>query len=219
MTIVAEWIRFVIGIGYQDEGPHNRSSRDNRYRLHLIKDYTFLGRRDYTRASKSLSLIPALLVAYFMAQENSQYSPIFRIDVSADPTTGAMNQGDAGLAMVALMRQMIANQERQNQMLEQLVQHQLAGQKQRTNELQQWKDANPRLARACRNAAETLAKVQTSFLEGVTEEIADNEENLTDGDFVLNEFIDRFGPRMAHLNGVLQVLAQLGSGTPNPMHG
>jgi len=154
-----------------------------------------------------------------MAQENSQYSPIFRIDVSADPTTGAMNQGDVGLAMVALMRQMIANQERQNQMLEQLVQHQLAGQKQRTNELQQWKDANPRLARACRNAAETLAKVQTSFLEGVTDEIADNEENLTDGDFVLNEFIDRFGPRMAHLNGVLQVLAQLGSGTPNPMHG
>jgi hypothetical protein len=104
-------------------------------------------------------------------------------------------------------------------MLEQLVQHQLAGQKQRTNELQQWKDANPRLARACRNAAETLAKVQTSFLEGVTEEIADNEENLTDGDFVLNEFIDRFGPRMAHLNGVLQVLAQLGSGTPNAIHG
>ncbi len=154
-----------------------------------------------------------------MAQENSQYSPIFRIDVSAEPTTGAMNQGDVGLAMVALMRQMIANQERQNQMLDQLVQNQLGVQKQRTNELQQWKDANPRLARACRNAAETLAKVQTSFLEGITDEIADNEENLTDGDFVLNEFIDRFGPRMAHLNGVLQVLAQLGSGTPNPMHG
>jgi len=154
-----------------------------------------------------------------MAQENSQYSPIFRIDVSADPTTGAMTQGDAGLAMVALMRQMIANQERQNQMLEQLVQNQLGAQKQRTNELQQWKDANPRLARACRNAAETLAKVQTSFLEGITDEIADNEDNLTDGDFVLNEFIDRFGPRMAHLNGVLQVLAQLGSGTPNAMHG
>jgi predicted DsbA family dithiol-disulfide isomerase len=159
------------------------------------------------------------MVAYLMAQENSQYSPIFRIDVSAEPTTGAMNQGDAGLAMVALMRQMIANQERQNQMLEQLVQNQLGAQKQRTNELQQWKDANPRLARACRNAAETLAKVQTSFLEGITDEIADNEENLTDGDFVLNEFIDRFGPRMAHLNGVLQVLAQLGSGTPNPVHG
>jgi hypothetical protein len=36
-----------------------------------------------------------------------------------------------------------------------------------------------------------------------------------DGEFMLNEFVDRFGPRLAHLNGVLQVLTQLGS-TPNP---
>ena len=26
---------------------------------------------------------------------------------------------------------------------------------------------------------------------------------------MLNEFVDRFGPRLAHLNGVLQVLSQL----------
>jgi hypothetical protein len=32
---------------------------------------------------------------------------------------------------------------------------------------------------------------------------------------MLNEFVDRFGPRMAHLNGLLQVLAQLSS-TPTP---
>jgi len=30
-----------------------------------------------------------------------------------------------------------------------------------------------------------------------------------DGEFMLNEFVDRFGPRLAHLNGVLQVLSQL----------
>jgi hypothetical protein len=28
---------------------------------------------------------------------------------------------------------------------------------------------------------------------------------------MLNEFVDRFGPRLAHLNGVLQVLSQLGA--------
>jgi hypothetical protein len=43
-----------------------------------------------------------------------------------------------------------------------------------------------------------------------------NAEALTDGDFMLNEFVDRFGPRMAHLNGVLQVLATLSS---NPSNG
>ena len=36
-----------------------------------------------------------------------------------------------------------------------------------------------------------------------------------EGEFMLNEFVDRFGPRMAHLNGLLQVLSQL-SATPNP---
>jgi hypothetical protein len=32
---------------------------------------------------------------------------------------------------------------------------------------------------------------------------------------MLNEFVDRFGPRMAHLNSLLQVLSQL-SAMPNP---
>jgi hypothetical protein len=31
---------------------------------------------------------------------------------------------------------------------------------------------------------------------------------------MLNEFVDRFGPRLAHLNGVLQVLAQLSAPAP-----
>ena len=38
-------------------------------------------------------------------------------------------------------------------------------------------------------------------------------EGYLEGDFLLNEFVDRYGPRLAHLNGVLQVLSQL-SNTP-----
>jgi len=82
-------------------------------------------------------------------------------------------------------------------------------QKQRAVEMQQWRDANPALSRACRAAAESLGRVQTQFLESITQEVIENEEHLVDGDFILHEFVDRFGPRMAHLNGVLQVLAQL----------
>ena len=48
-------------------------------------------------------------------------------------------------------------------------------------------------------------------MQSLTEEIEDQEEHLIEGDYMLNEFVDRFGPRLAHLNGVLQVLAQLGS--------
>lgn len=114
--------------------------------------------------------------------------------------------------MVLLLRELVAGQLRQNKLLEELAESTANMQKQRQNELQQWKDANPQLARACRRAAETLSRVQTQFLETMTEEITDNSEALLDGEFMLNEFVDRFGPRMAHLNGVLQVLAQLGSG-------
>ena len=72
----------------------------------------------------------------------------------------------------------------------------------------------PELARSCRDAAETLSRVQTQFLDNLTEEIRDSEESLSDSEFMLNEFVDRFGPRLAHLNGVLQVLPQLGHGEP-----
>ena len=51
--------------------------------------------------------------------------------------------------------------------------------------------------------------MQTEFLRQMTREVNDNSEALADGEFVLNEFVDRFGPRMAHLNGVLQVLSTL----------
>jgi len=35
---------------------------------------------------------------------------------------------------------------------------------------------------------------------------------MEEGEFVFNEFVDRFGPRLAHLNGVLQMLSQLSQG-------
>ena len=57
--------------------------------------------------------------------------------------------------------------------------------------------------------------MQAEFLDSLTREVNDTAEDMLDGEFVLNEFIDRFGPRLAHLNGVLQVLSQLSS-TPNP---
>lgn len=150
-----------------------------------------------------------------MAHDPSQYSPVFRIDVSAEPAAApAPLPSEVGTVTVALLRQLVLSQEKQNQLLEQLVQNTVNVQKQRANELQHWKDANPRLAKACRRAAETLSKVQAEFLDNLSAEIIDNEETLMDGEFMLSEFVDRFGPRMAHLNGILQVLAQLGSGVP-----
>lgn len=114
-----------------------------------------------------------------------------------------------------LLRQLLAGQDRQNELLEELIGQIGANQRQKATELGQWKRANPHLARDCRKAAEALGKVQAAFLEHLTGEVSESFENLMEGEFMLTEFIDRFGPRMAHLNGILQVLSQL-SAVPNP---
>ncbi len=153
-----------------------------------------------------------------MAREPQESQLFTHIDVSTHSAPAA-NSGqishESVSELTALMHQMVLGQQRQSDLLEDLVQQMSAAQKQRTNELGQWKEANPRLARQCRQAAEALSNVQTEFLSNLTEEITDNADSFLEGDFMLNEFVDRFGPRLAHLNGVLQVLSQLSS-MPNP---
>jgi len=139
-----------------------------------------------------------------------------QIDVSHGdyPRAATTARGDCN-DQTQLLRELLSAQDRQNELLEELIGQLHPNQRQRANELGQWKQANPHLARRCRRAAEKLGKVQTEFLDGITQEINANFDTLVEGDFMLNEFIDRYGPRLAHLNGLLQVLSQL-SATPNP---
>jgi len=148
-----------------------------------------------------------------MSKPDPQREAFFtHIDVSAHPGSAKDKPGDTNHEVVVLLQHLIAGQERQNELLEDLIQQTSATQRQRANELNQWKDSNPHLARRCRRAAEALSNVQTEFLTTLTEEVADNADHFLEGDFMLNEFVDRFGPRLAHLNGVLQVLSQLSAG-------
>lgn len=110
-----------------------------------------------------------------------------------------------------LLREVLHAQDKTNELLEELLATMATVQKQRANELNQWRNAHPALAEACGDAAEALSRVQVEFLNRMAEEINDTCDDLVEGDFVLNEFIDRFGPRLAHLNGVIQVLSQLSS--------
>jgi len=148
-----------------------------------------------------------------MAQKPQEIPTVFRIDVSpASPESTLVNQNKkAESEMTLLLKELVVGQKRQNEMLEELVDQMGASQRQRAMELGQWRDANPALARRCRAAAEALSQVQTEFLENLTIDVKENYENMLDGDFALNEFVDRYGPRLAHLNGVLQVLSQLSS--------
>lgn len=149
---------------------------------------------------------------------DSQPSPALftQVDITAGTQLNrAAANSETSEEQVSLLRSILAAQDRQNELMEELVNQLSSPQRQRAAELNQWKAANPELARGCRLAAETLSQVQVEFLNSITREVTDNADVLMDGEFMLNEFVDRFGPRLAHLNGVLQVLAQLGAG-PNP---
>ncbi len=142
-----------------------------------------------------------------MTNREKQPSLFSQVDVSATaPNPGAVGgSGD----QVTLLHQIVSLISRQNEILEELVTQANAPQRQRAAELNQWKQANPALSQACRQAYGTLSKVQASYLTQLTEEIFEHGESLSDGEFLLTEFVDRFGPRLAHLNGMLQVLSQL----------
>lgn len=141
--------------------------------------------------------------------------PLFtQVDISPtslSSTSSTVNESE----QTRLLRDILSAQDRQNELLEELV-NQLSGPiKQRNQELGQWRSANPQLSQQCRTAAEALSRIQSEFLQTLTEEVNENADVLCDGEFMLNEFVDRFGPRLAHLNGVLQVLAQLSAPAPS----
>ncbi|MFM2014023.1 MAG: hypothetical protein RLZZ396_2807 [Planctomycetota bacterium] len=163
-----------------------------------------------------------------MSNDPGPFSPIFSINVSAEgaspqnapapaPSAPPGNRSlDVGTAMIALMRQMVDSQNRQNQMIEQLLQinrqvlqsNQQAN-AQRQNEMNQWRNAHPELVQSCKSALETLSAVQTDFLDKMTTEIQDSRDDLVDSEYMFADFLDRYGPRMAHLNGILQILNHL----------
>jgi hypothetical protein len=139
-----------------------------------------------------------------------QFSPLFSIDVTADAATQAQSSTiDANELIVGLLHNLVEGQKREIALLQELTHHLCGPHKKREAELTRWKESHPELTQVCFAATESLAKVQHQFLETMTQEVMDGGESMADSEYMLSEFVDRFGPRLAHLNGVLQVLSQL----------
>jgi hypothetical protein len=152
-----------------------------------------------------------------MSLDSHTASLFTQVDITAGsqplrPTTPGMFAEEH----LTLLRSILAAQDRTNELLEEMVSQAVEHRRQRHQELTQWKDANPLLAESCKYAAESLTRVQTSYLDQITRDISDNEDHMIEGEFAFNEFVDRYGPRLAQLNGVIQVLAMLGSATAAP---
>lgn len=145
-----------------------------------------------------------------------------QIDItSTNETASAIPAGGIGgdAETTALLREMLTVQKKSCEILGEVLKHVSLQQRQRAAELKAWRENNPAVARACRQAAESLSRVHTDFLTSLAEEAAENAEDFTDSDYALGEFIDRYGPRLAHFNGVMQLLTQLAMPDEKPSGG
>lgn len=102
--------------------------------------------------------------------------------------------------------------ELQRQHLELTRESVLVAREQRTRqfaELERWQSGHEPVIESCREALRELEQVHATLMGELAEYVHENHDNLLDGDFALSDFVDKFGPRLAHLNTMLAVLRPL----------
>lgn len=83
-------------------------------------------------------------------------------------------------------------------------------------EIERWQASHEPVLDNCRQALGQLEQVHAGLMRDLSEYVAENHENLVEGDFALSDFVDRFGPRLAHLNTMLAVLRPLAAAPRKP---
>jgi hypothetical protein len=106
-------------------------------------------------------------------------------------------------------RQSLELQRQQLELAKETVQVAREQRARQISELERWQASHSEVLDACRESVGQLEQVHAALMRELTEYIADNQENLVEGDFALTDFVDRFGPRLAHLNTMLAVLRPL----------
>jgi len=76
-------------------------------------------------------------------------------------------------------------------------------------ELERWQTGHENVIEHCKEALTNLEQVHAALMGELANYVSENHENLLDGEFALTDFVDRFGPRLAHLNTMLAVLRPL----------
>ncbi len=164
-----------------------------------------------------------------MSRENPSTPPwTYRMDVSSTgqtPTPVPPTSDPSALLhlMVNLQNQTLELQkqqfEMQRQQLElarestQIARDQRARQ---SAELERWQHGHEGVLEDCRDSLGKLEQVHAALMRDMAEYVDEHHENLVDGDFALSDFVDRFGPRLAHLNTMLAVLRPLAAAAKKP---
>lgn len=123
-----------------------------------------------------------------------------------DPNSGTRE-------VVDLLRQMIGLQQEQVG----LIKTQMASQDNQTRWrtfLGRWEHEFPDIASSCKQALPSLERAYLGLIRDLTDRVNSSDTGDLEDDFVLSEFLDRFGIRLGQLGNILSQLAPLAEAAP-----
>jgi chromosome segregation ATPase len=108
-----------------------------------------------------------------------------------------------------LQRQSLELQRQQLELTREAAQINREQRARQISELERWQNGHERVLEDCKESLTGLEQVHAALMGELTNYVAENHENLLEGEYALTDFVDRFGPRLAHLNTMLAVLRPL----------
>jgi hypothetical protein len=112
-----------------------------------------------------------------------------------------------------LQRQGLELQRQQLELARELAQVSREQRQRQVAELERWQTGHESILDHCKETLSNLEQVHAALMGEMASYVTENHENLLDGEFALTDFVDRFGPRLAHLNTMLAVLRPLAAAT------
>jgi hypothetical protein len=128
---------------------------------------------------------------------------------NADPV--ALLQMLVGLQSQTLeiQKQILQNQQHQLELAREATQVAREQRARQIAELERWQKGHDQVIEQCGESLGQLEQVHSALMAELVNHVAEHHENLVEGDFALTDFVDKFGPRLAHLNTMLAVLRPL----------
>lgn len=75
--------------------------------------------------------------------------------------------------------------------------------------LSRWQEDHPDFAGSCQKAYPLMEKAYVQMLVTLVEEIADQDGDALDGDFAVQEFLDRYGMKLGQLSHIISIIGPL----------
>jgi hypothetical protein len=139
----------------------------------------------------------------------------FQFDVSSPVQPPAPAPANPGAEQLDLLRQILEVQKQQLAHLQALSAAHDAGARWRAF-VARWRDDFPDLAGGCRQAVPILERTYSKLISEMTERLCQDGDDTLDNDFGLQEFLDRYGMRLAQLGTILNLVAPLAeAGSPS----